>query len=188
MGLAYDDFGAGQARLFELAEAPPHYLKFDRRFVTGLDHAPTSRQRLVASLVAAARELLVKTVAEGVETAEEGAACMRAGFSHAQGYHFGRPAPVENGLRARRRAEREHSYFSPNSRARSFLIRSRSSPARSNSSAFAASRICFSSDLDLPLDVVERAVAVSVGLLGHLGDAPRSRARTPRRAARRCSS
>ena len=42
VGLAYDDFGVGQARLFELAEAPPHYLKFDRRFVTGLDRAPTS--------------------------------------------------------------------------------------------------------------------------------------------------
>jgi EAL domain-containing protein (putative c-di-GMP-specific phosphodiesterase class I) len=95
VGLAYDDFGAGQARLFELAEAPPHYLKFDRRFVTGLDHAPVSRQRLVASLVAAARELLVRTVAEGVETAEEAAACMRAGFTHAQGYHFARPGPVE---------------------------------------------------------------------------------------------
>lgn len=95
VGLAYDDFGAGQARLFELAEAPPHYLKFDRRFVTGLDHAPISRQRLVASLVAAARELLVNTVAEGVETEEEGAACTRAGFSHAQGFHFGRSTPVE---------------------------------------------------------------------------------------------
>lgn len=95
VGLAYDDFGAGQARLFELAEAPPHYLKFDRRFVTGIDHAPVSRQRLVASLVAAARELLVSTVAEGVETPEEAAACMRAGFSHAQGFHFGRPATVE---------------------------------------------------------------------------------------------
>ena len=57
MGLAYDDFGAGQARLFELAEVPPHYLKFDRRFVNGIDDAPASRQRLVASLVAAAREL-----------------------------------------------------------------------------------------------------------------------------------
>ena len=34
VALAYDDFGAGQARLLELAEAPPHYLKFDRRFVT----------------------------------------------------------------------------------------------------------------------------------------------------------
>ena len=95
VGLAYDDFGAGQARLFELAETPPHYLKFDRRFVSGLDHAPTSRQRLVASLVAAARELLVKTVAEGVESEDEAQACMRAGFSHAQGYHFGRPAAIE---------------------------------------------------------------------------------------------
>ena len=95
VGLAYDDFGAGQARLFELAEAPPDYLKFDRRFVTGLDHAPASRQRLVPSLVAAARELKVKTVAEGVETAEEAEACVRAGFTLAQGYHFGRPAPIE---------------------------------------------------------------------------------------------
>jgi EAL domain-containing protein (putative c-di-GMP-specific phosphodiesterase class I) len=95
VGLAYDDFGIGQARLLELAEAPPHYLKFDRKFVRGLDTAPTSRQRLVASLVAAARELLVKTVAEGVETENEAAACMRAGFSHAQGYHFGRPGPAE---------------------------------------------------------------------------------------------
>jgi EAL domain-containing protein (putative c-di-GMP-specific phosphodiesterase class I) len=95
VGLAYDDFGAGQARLFELAEAPPHYLKFDRRFITGIDHAPNSRQRLVASLVAAARELLVQTVAEGIETAEEAAACTRAGFAQAQGYFFGRPGPME---------------------------------------------------------------------------------------------
>jgi EAL domain-containing protein (putative c-di-GMP-specific phosphodiesterase class I) len=95
VGLAYDDFGAGQAHLYELAQAPPLYLKFDRKFVTGLHQAPTSMQRFVASLVAAARELLVKTVAEGVETAEEAAACARAGFLAAQGYHFGRPAPAE---------------------------------------------------------------------------------------------
>jgi EAL domain-containing protein (putative c-di-GMP-specific phosphodiesterase class I) len=95
VSLAYDDFGTGQARLFELAEAPPHYLKFDRRFITGLEKAPVSRQRLVASLVAATRELLVKTLAEGVENEEEADACLRAGFSLAQGYHFGRPAPIE---------------------------------------------------------------------------------------------
>ena len=96
VSLAYDDFGAGQARLFELAEAPPHYLKFDRRFITGIDQAPDSRQRLLASLVAATRELLVRTIAEGVETAEEAAACISAGFTHAQGYYFGRPGPVQN--------------------------------------------------------------------------------------------
>jgi EAL domain-containing protein (putative c-di-GMP-specific phosphodiesterase class I) len=95
VGLAFDDFGAGQARLFELAEAPPHYLKFDRRFISGIDRAPTNRQRLVASLVAAARELTVRTVAEGVETEEEAAACIRAGFSHAQGYYFARPGSID---------------------------------------------------------------------------------------------
>jgi EAL domain-containing protein (putative c-di-GMP-specific phosphodiesterase class I) len=95
VGLAFDDFGAGQARLFELAEAPPQYLKFDRRFIAGIDRAPTSRQRLVASLVAAARELMVRTVAEGVETAEEAAICERAGFSHVQGYYFARPGPID---------------------------------------------------------------------------------------------
>lgn len=95
VGLAYDDFGSGQARLLELAEAPPHYLKFDRRFVAGIDAAPPSRRRLVASLVAAARELAVKTVAEGVETAAEAEVCARLGFTHAQGFHFGRPLPVD---------------------------------------------------------------------------------------------
>jgi len=95
VGIAYDDFGAGQARLLELAEAPPHYLKFDRKFVTNIADGPSSRRRLLASLVAAARELLVKTVAEGVETEAEADVCGKIGFTHAQGYHFGRPAPVE---------------------------------------------------------------------------------------------
>lgn len=31
IGLAYDDFGAGQARLVELVDVPPDYLKFDMR-------------------------------------------------------------------------------------------------------------------------------------------------------------
>jgi EAL domain-containing protein (putative c-di-GMP-specific phosphodiesterase class I) len=94
IALAFDDFGAGQARLLELAEAPPDYLKFDRRFVTGMESAPESRQRLVASLVAAARELRARTVAEGVETAAEAEACRRAGFAYAQGFYFGKPGPL----------------------------------------------------------------------------------------------
>jgi len=94
IALAYDDFGAGQARLLELAEAPPDYLKFDRRFVTGMEAAPESRRRLVATLVAAARELRARTVAEGVETEAEAEACRRAGFAYAQGFHFGKPGPL----------------------------------------------------------------------------------------------
>jgi EAL domain-containing protein (putative c-di-GMP-specific phosphodiesterase class I) len=95
VGLAYDDFGAGQARLLELAEVPPHYLKFDMSFIRGIDSAPASRQRLLTSLVSVARDLLVYTVAEGVETAEEADVCMRIGFTHAQGFFFGRPRPID---------------------------------------------------------------------------------------------
>jgi EAL domain-containing protein (putative c-di-GMP-specific phosphodiesterase class I) len=96
VGIAYDDFGAGQARLLELAEVPPHYLKFDMSFVRGIDAAPATRQRLLSSLVTVARDLLVYTVAEGVETAEEADACMRVGFTHAQGFYFGRPRAIED--------------------------------------------------------------------------------------------
>jgi EAL domain-containing protein (putative c-di-GMP-specific phosphodiesterase class I) len=95
IGLAYDDFGAGQARLLELGEAPPHYLKFDRRFVEGIDTAPPPRRRLLTSLTGMARDLLVKTVAEGIETKEEAEVCSQIGFTHAQGFYFSRPKPVE---------------------------------------------------------------------------------------------
>jgi len=96
VGLAYDDFGAGQARLLELAEVPPHYLKFDMSFVRGIDQAPQTRRRLLTSLVSVARDLLVYTVAEGVETAQEADVCMRIGFTHAQGYYYGRPRPFQD--------------------------------------------------------------------------------------------
>jgi EAL domain-containing protein (putative c-di-GMP-specific phosphodiesterase class I) len=52
IGLAYDDFGAGQARLLELAECPPDCLKFDMSLIRDIDIAPASRQRLIESLVA----------------------------------------------------------------------------------------------------------------------------------------
>jgi EAL domain-containing protein (putative c-di-GMP-specific phosphodiesterase class I) len=95
IALAYDDFGAGQARLLELAEAPPHYLKFDHRFISGLDQAPPSRRRLLQSLLSLARELGVKTVAEGIETPAEARVCAEIGFTHAQGFHMGRPRAID---------------------------------------------------------------------------------------------
>ena len=97
IALAYDDFGAGQSRLLQLAEAPPHYLKFDRRFVIGLDQAPDPRKKVLRSLLSLAQELGVgvKSVAEGVETPAEAESCADIGFTHAQGFHLGRPRPLE---------------------------------------------------------------------------------------------
>jgi EAL domain-containing protein (putative c-di-GMP-specific phosphodiesterase class I) len=89
--LAYDDFGAGQARLVELAEAPPDYLKFDRTLIKEIDRAAESRQRLLEGLAKMAIELGIELIAEGVENAAETAVCEAMGFEYGQGYHLGRP-------------------------------------------------------------------------------------------------
>ena len=94
IGMAYDDFGAGQARLLELGEVPPDYLKFDMKLIRGIDEAPASRVRLLGSLVRAAKDLGVKTVAEGVETHGESKTCIEVGFDLAQGYLYGWPVPI----------------------------------------------------------------------------------------------
>ena len=39
VGLAYDDFGAGQSRLTELAEVPPDFIKLDMSLIRGIDLA-----------------------------------------------------------------------------------------------------------------------------------------------------
>ena len=93
--LAYDNFKAGQARLLQLAEAPPHYLKFSRRLVAGLDRAPVAKKRLMKSLLSLASDLHVKSVAVGIETAAEAEACAKIGFTHGQGYQLGRPRTID---------------------------------------------------------------------------------------------
>ena len=92
--LAYDDFGAGQARLAELIEARPDYVKFDISLIRGLDAADASRRRMIEALVRMVRELDIAALAEGIETAAEAAVCREIGFDLAQGFHYGRPAPV----------------------------------------------------------------------------------------------
>lgn len=91
--LAYDDFGAGQARLLELVEVPPDVIKFDMCLIRGIGHASAERQRLVQSLVDIVRQFGVITLAEGVETVEEDIACRQIGFELAQGFLYGRPMP-----------------------------------------------------------------------------------------------
>ena len=96
MRLAYDDFGAGQARLAELVEARPEYVKFDRKLISGIDKNGRSQQKMVQSLVRMCRQLGIVTLAEGVETAAEAAACRKLGFELMQGFYFGRPVELES--------------------------------------------------------------------------------------------
>ena len=94
MKLAFDDFGAGQARLIELGEVRPDYLKFDMKLVQGIDRAAPSRQQVVAALVRMVNELGTIPLAEGVELASTHQTLCQMGFQLGQGYHYGRPASI----------------------------------------------------------------------------------------------
>jgi len=96
MQLAFDDFGAGQARLLELTEVRPDYIKFDMKLIQGINHAPASRQQVVALLTRMVNELGIVALAEGVETADEDKTLRQMGFGMGQGYFYGRPASISS--------------------------------------------------------------------------------------------
>ena len=96
--LAFDDFGNGRSRLLELADLEPRVVKFDRKMIAGLDLATAGRRDMVGRLVSMVAELGIATLAEGIETVGEAQVCCDLGFELAQGYLFGRPAPVESYL------------------------------------------------------------------------------------------
>jgi EAL domain-containing protein (putative c-di-GMP-specific phosphodiesterase class I) len=91
IGLAYDDFGAGQARLVELADVPPDYLKFDMSLVQNLEIASSERQRMLSSLVKMVNELGISPLAEGIEREGDHEICRQIGFKCAQGFLYGHP-------------------------------------------------------------------------------------------------
>lgn len=94
--LAYDDFGAGQARLIELVDVPPDYLKFDRKLIQDIHAAPAQRHQMLGTLVRMVRDLGIAALAEGIEVAEEGEVCQQMGFTLGQGFLYGRPQAVTN--------------------------------------------------------------------------------------------
>jgi EAL domain-containing protein (putative c-di-GMP-specific phosphodiesterase class I) len=90
IGLAYDDFGAGQARLAELAEVPPDFIKLHMMLIRGIDLAQ-ARRELVQALNGVITDLGVQLIAEGIERPEEEEVCRSLGCRYGQGYLFGRP-------------------------------------------------------------------------------------------------
>jgi EAL domain-containing protein (putative c-di-GMP-specific phosphodiesterase class I) len=94
IGLAFDDFGAGQTRLVELAKAPPDYLKFDKSLIRNIHLAPERLRQMVATFVKAARDVGITTLAEGIECLQEAETCQRLGFNMAQGFYYGKPLPI----------------------------------------------------------------------------------------------
>jgi len=90
VGLAYDDFGAGQSRIAELAEVPPDYIKLDMRLIRDIDRM-NNRQDVVRAICTAAASLGVAVIAEGLERKEEADTCKALGCRYGQGFLLGHP-------------------------------------------------------------------------------------------------
>jgi EAL domain-containing protein (putative c-di-GMP-specific phosphodiesterase class I) len=96
--IALDDVGAGYNSLGAVAAVQPEVMKIDISLVSGLD-GDNRKAELVRILAEYANRNGIATVAEGIERAEEASTCRDLGLRWLQGYHLGRPMPLDK-LRA----------------------------------------------------------------------------------------
>jgi EAL domain-containing protein (putative c-di-GMP-specific phosphodiesterase class I) len=93
--VAVDDAGAGVANFGHLVELRPAIVKIDAGLIRGVN-ADVSRQAVIVGLVHFAAMSGALVLAEGIETSAEQETVQRLGVTLGQGYHLGRPAPVED--------------------------------------------------------------------------------------------
>lgn len=92
--LAVDDFGTGYSTLSHLVELPVGLVKLDQCFVSQITSSASARS-VAHGVRAMAEGLRVEAVAEGVEDADQAQVLRDLGYRRLQGYHCGRPRPVE---------------------------------------------------------------------------------------------
>ena len=92
--LAIDDFGTGYSSLSYLKRFPVNKLKIDRSFIMALPQDQSDAQ-LTTTIIELARNLGLRVLAEGVETAEQQRFLAARGCDVYQGYLCSPPVPPE---------------------------------------------------------------------------------------------
>jgi EAL domain-containing protein (putative c-di-GMP-specific phosphodiesterase class I) len=90
--VALDDFGAGYSNLSVLARLPIDELKLDRSILKAANESRHGRT-IVGAIAQLARELGLRTVAEGIEDFQRGGWLADVGIDQAQGYGIAAPMP-----------------------------------------------------------------------------------------------
>nr|WP_256435617.1 bifunctional diguanylate cyclase/phosphodiesterase [Aliikangiella sp. G2MR2-5] len=94
VSIAIDDFGTGYSSLSYLRKLPLSKLKIDRAFITNI-HCTESQLAIVKTIIALAREMKLKTIAEGIESQDELFELERLGCEQGQGYLFSKPLTAD---------------------------------------------------------------------------------------------
>lgn len=97
--IALDDFGTGHSSLGYLRNFNVDYLKIDQSFVAMIGADALSRH-ILDSIIELSGKLALRTVAEGVETAEQCDYLAAQGVDFLQGYLFGRPLPADEFIKS----------------------------------------------------------------------------------------
>ena len=92
--IALDDFGSGMSSFAYLRTLPVDFLKIDGEFVKDMASDPIDLA-VVESIQSIARVMGIRTVAESVENDSILASVTLAGVDYAQGFHLGRPMPLQ---------------------------------------------------------------------------------------------
>jgi diguanylate cyclase (GGDEF)-like protein len=93
VGLSLDDFGTGYSNLLRLKRLPICEVKVDQSFVGSLLESPED-EVVVKMILDLAAALGIRSVAEGVESAEVAAALSAMGCVAGQGWYFAKPMPA----------------------------------------------------------------------------------------------
>ncbi|RUO62183.1 EAL domain-containing protein [Pseudidiomarina insulisalsae] len=95
LSVAIDDFGTGFSSLSYLKKLPVSKLKIDRAFIQEVVNK-ASDEAIVRGILAMARQLNIKVVAEGIEMAEQAIRLNELGCDLGQGYYFAKPKPLND--------------------------------------------------------------------------------------------
>jgi len=93
VSFAIDDFGTGYSSLAYLTDLPVRELKIDKSFVQAMN-SDERNSIIVRSTIELARNLGLRTVAEGIEDRPTLEQIRSLGCELAQGYHISRPLPA----------------------------------------------------------------------------------------------
>lgn len=95
--VAIDDFGAGYASLQHILKMRPEWIKLDTSLTERIGRDRVA-QALVTALVSFTDSIGVRVVAEGIEHADGVDMLSELGVRFGQGFHLGRPAPLDEAL------------------------------------------------------------------------------------------